>query len=54
LEKLFWHRLYHAVYIPKEKLDAYVKHMDAKNTRTLRVIEGGEHPSNHRTVHCVS
>jgi mannose-6-phosphate isomerase-like protein (cupin superfamily) len=40
----------HAVYIPKEKLDGYLKDMDAKNTGTLRMIEGGHFNVNIRRI----
>jgi mannose-6-phosphate isomerase-like protein (cupin superfamily) len=39
-----------AVYIPKEKLDAYRRDMDAKNISTLRMIEGGHFNINIRRV----
>ena len=40
----------HAIYIPKEKLDAYRKDMDAKNIGTLRMIEGGHFNVNIRRI----
>jgi mannose-6-phosphate isomerase-like protein (cupin superfamily) len=40
----------HAVHIPKEKLDAYRKDMDAKNMSTLRMIEGGHFNVNVRRI----
>ena len=40
----------HAVHISKEKLDAYRKDMDAKNTGTLRMIEGGHFNVNIRRI----
>ena len=39
-----------AVYIPKEKLDAYRRDMDAKNVATVRMIEGGHFNVNIRRV----
>jgi mannose-6-phosphate isomerase-like protein (cupin superfamily) len=40
----------HAIHIPKEKLDAYRKDMDAKNMGTLRMIEGGHFNVNVRRI----
>jgi mannose-6-phosphate isomerase-like protein (cupin superfamily) len=40
----------HAIDIPKEKLDAYRKDMDAKNMGTLRMIEGGHFNVNIRRI----
>lgn len=39
-----------AVYIPKEKLDRYRQEMAAKNTSTLRMIEGGHFNINIRRI----
>ncbi|MQA28539.1 MAG: hypothetical protein GEU82_01700 [Luteitalea sp.] len=39
-----------AVYIPKEKLDAYRQDMEAKNISTVRMIEGGHFNVNIRRV----
>ena len=40
----------HAVHISKEQLDAYRMDMDAKNTGTLRMIEGGHFNVNIRRI----
>jgi mannose-6-phosphate isomerase-like protein (cupin superfamily) len=40
----------HAIYIPKEKLDAYRKNMDEKNMGILRMIEGGHFNVNIRRI----
>ena len=40
-----------AIAIPKEKLNRYLKDMDAKKLQTLRMIEGGkqrQHPAHHQ------
>lgn len=39
-----------AIYIPKEKLDAYRRDMDTKNVATLRMIEGGHFNVNIRRI----
>jgi mannose-6-phosphate isomerase-like protein (cupin superfamily) len=40
----------HAVYIPKEKLDGYLKDMDDNHIQTLRMIEGGHFNVNIRRI----
>lgn len=40
----------HTVAIPKEKLAAYFKDMDAKKLATLRMIEGGKYNVNIRRI----
>ena len=40
----------HAVPIPKEKLNQYLKDMDAKKLATLRMIEGGKFNVNIRRI----
>jgi mannose-6-phosphate isomerase-like protein (cupin superfamily) len=40
----------HAVPIPKEKLNEYLKDMDAKKLATLRLIEGGKFNVNIRRI----
>src|SRR5919201_77273 len=40
----------HSVPIPKEKLDQYLKDMDAKHLQTLRMIEGGKFNVNIRRI----
>ena len=40
----------HTVPIPKEKLDQYLKDMDAKKLATLRMIEGGKFNVNIRRI----
>lgn len=43
-----------AIYIPKEKLDAYRRDMAAKNLSTLRMIEGGHFNVNIRRINAPS
>jgi mannose-6-phosphate isomerase-like protein (cupin superfamily) len=40
----------HSIAIPKEKLDQYLKDMDAKKLQTLRMIEGGKYNVNIRRI----
>src|SRR5262249_12966927 len=40
----------HSTAIPKEKLDQYLKEMDAKKLATLRMIEGGKFNVNVRRI----
>jgi mannose-6-phosphate isomerase-like protein (cupin superfamily) len=40
----------HSVAIPKEKLDQYLKDMDAKKLATIRMIEGGKFNVNIRRI----
>ncbi|MET0168189.1 MAG: hypothetical protein ABW318_24760, partial [Vicinamibacterales bacterium] len=40
----------HSVAIPKEKLDQYLKDMDAKKLFTMRLIEGGKFNVNIRRI----
>src|SRR5919198_3553443 len=40
----------HSVPIPKEKLDQYLKDMDAKHLQTLRMLEGGKYNVNTRRI----
>jgi mannose-6-phosphate isomerase-like protein (cupin superfamily) len=38
------------IFIPKERLDGYMKDMDLKNVSTLRMIEGGRYNVNIRRI----
>ena len=40
----------HSVAIPKEKLDQYLRDMDAQHLQTLRMLEGGKYNVNIRRI----